>query len=72
MQAFVRLTQSKVLPLILCCRGHGQSDRQRGRIKDAGEGGRGGGGIGFTVSSGIREHCKLEFSQELLNVFQGK
>lgn len=36
MQAFMRLTQSKVLPVIFCCRGHGQSDRQRGRIKNAG------------------------------------
>lgn len=34
--------------------------------------GRGGGGIGFTASSGIREHCKRDSSRELLNVFQGK
>lgn len=82
MQAFMRLTQSKVLPVIFLGRGHGQSDRLRRRIKNAGggvrsegvwKGERRRGGGEASGSQSVQESENIaNASQELLNVFQGK
>lgn len=65
-RAFMRLTQSKLLGVISLAEDIG-SQKDRGNIKCSGEG-----GVGFTVSSGIREHNNQEYGQKVLNVFQGK
>lgn len=64
----MRLTQSKLLGVISLAEDIG-SQKDRGNIKCSVCVG---GGVGFTVSSGIGEHNNQEYGQKVLNVFQGK